>query len=128
MELTKDPSFNVLGTPLQPCSLSPQTGWFRDGCCNTNEDDHGSHTICCRVTTEFLSFLRAKGNDLMTPAPEHGFRGLRGGDQWCVCAASWKQAYEASVACPVMLESTHRRALELVSLDLLLEMAIAPEA
>ena len=123
-----EPSFNVLGTPIQPCSLQPKTGWFRDGCCNTDENDHGSHTVCCRVTTDFLEFLRADGNDLMTPAPQHGFPGLKEGDQWCVCAASWKRAYEQSRACPVKLESTHKRALDIVSLDHLLELAIAPEA
>ena len=123
-----EPSFNVLGTPLQPCSLSPRTGWFRDGCCNTDASDTGSHTICCRVTTEFLEFLRAKGNDLITPAPQHQFPGLKDGDQWCVCAASWKQAHAESKACPVVLESTHRSALDVVELDLLLELAIAAEA
>jgi len=128
VEPVKEPSFNVLGTPIRPCSLEPRTGWFRDGCCNTDARDHGSHTVCCRVTTDFLHFLRANGNDLMTPAPQHGFPGLRDGDQWCVCAASWKQAYEESKACPVVLESTHKKALDIVSLEELLELAIASEA
>lgn len=123
-----EPSINVLGTPIRPCSLSPRTGWFRDGCCNTDERDIGSHTVCCKVTAEFLEFLRANGNDLITPAPEHGFPGLRPGDQWCVCAASWKQAAQESAACPVFLEGTHRGALTIVDLDLLLEHAVAAEA
>ena len=121
-----DPSLNVLGTPLVPCSHDPKTGWFRDGCCNTDDRDVGSHTVCCRVTTDFLRFLRGKGNDLMTPAPQFGFPGLKDGDQWCVCAGSWEQAYEAGKAAPVVLESTHQRALESTTLDHLLEHAIAP--
>ena len=123
-----EPSVNVLGTPLRACSHDPETGWFRDGCCNTDERDQGSHTVCCRVTTEFLEFLREEGNDLITPMPRFRFPGLSDGDQWCVCAGSWARAYEAGRACPVVLESTHRRALEAVSLDHLLEHAIAAEA
>ncbi len=123
-----EPSFNVLGTPLRPCSLAPMTGWFRDGCCNTDARDVGSHTVCARVTQDFLAFLRAKGNDLVTPAPQHGFPGLKDGDQWCVCAASWREAFEAGKACPVVLESTHAKALEVVALDALLTHAIAAEA
>ncbi|MCB9596794.1 MAG: DUF2237 domain-containing protein [Sandaracinaceae bacterium] len=128
VEPVKEPSYNVLGTPIRPCSLQPKTGWFRDGCCNTDARDHGSHTICCRVTDDFLQFLRSQGNDLITPAPQHGFPGLRAGDQWCVCAGSWKQAYDEGRACPVVLESTHKKALEIASLDELLEHAIASEA
>lgn len=120
--------FSVLDTPITPCSHSPMTGWFRDGCCNTDDSDRGSHTVCCQVTSEFLDFLRQRGNDLVTPAPQHGFKGLKPGDQWCVCAASWRAAYDAGVACPVMLQSTHRRALEAVDLEMLLEHAIAAEA
>ncbi|MEM9194938.1 MAG: DUF2237 domain-containing protein [Myxococcota bacterium] len=123
-----DPSLNVLGAPIQPCSLNPKTGWYRDGCCNTDDSDVGSHTVCARVTTEFLEFLREKGNDLMTPAPQHRFPGLKDGDQWCVCAASWREAYEAGKACPVVLESTHQRALQRVELNQLLELAIAAKA
>lgn len=122
------PSVNVLGTPLRGCGQRPLTGWFRDGCCNTNDADLGSHTVCCRVTTEFLEFLRGAGNDLMTPAPEHGFPGLKDGDQWCVCAKSWALAHEKGLACPVVLESTHKKALESVALDQLLELAIAANA
>lgn len=123
-----DDSINVLGTALVPCSHDPKTGWFRDGCCNTDDRDRGSHTVCCRVTQEFLEYLRSRGNDLLTPAPQFGFPGLRAGDQWCVCAGSWYQAYKAGVACPVFLEGTHTRALEAVPLEALLEHAIAASA
>jgi len=125
--MEKHPSVNVLGTALQVCSQEPVTGWFRDGCCNTDDNDHGSHTVCCKVTKEFLLFLRTRGNDLMTPAPQYGFAGLEPGDQWCVCAGSWLEAFEAGVACQVVLESTHKRALEVIELEMLLEHAVAPE-
>ncbi len=125
--MTMEPSINVLGTPLMSCSHDPKTGWFRDGCCNTDARDRGSHTICAQVTHSFLEFLRSKGNDLITPHPEYGFPGLKDGDQWCVCAASWRQAFKAGKACPVMLESTHRSALDIVPLEELMEMAIAAE-
>lgn len=99
------------------------TGWYRDGCCNTDERDRGSHTVCARVTETFLAFLQERGNDLVTPAPEHGFPGLKPGDQWCVCAGSWLQAARAGVACPVNLEATHRAALRSVPLEVLMEHA-----
>lgn len=118
---------NVLGTPLLACSLDPKTGWYRDGCCNTDDDDMGSHTVCARVTDAFLEFIRMQGNDLITPNLGFGFPGLRPGDQWCVCAASWRQAYLAGVACPVILESTHAIALESVKLEELMEHALAVE-
>ncbi|MFT7581123.1 MAG: hypothetical protein ACI9MR_002797 [Myxococcota bacterium] len=119
---------SVLGTPLQSCSLDPLTGWFRDGCCNTDDADRGSHTVCATLTRDFLEYLRDKGNDLITPRPEHGFKGLAPGDSWCVCAASWRQAHEAGLGCPVKLESTHAAALSIVSLSALMEHAIAAEA
>ncbi|MEE2751453.1 MAG: DUF2237 domain-containing protein [Myxococcota bacterium] len=118
---------NLLGTPLLACSLDPKTGWYRDGCCNTDEEDMGSHTVCARVTDAFLEFIQMQGNDLITPNPGFGFPGLRAGDQWCVCAASWRQAYLAGVACPVILESTHAIALESVKLEELMEHALAVE-
>ena len=121
-------SRNVLGGPLEPCSMQPRTGWFRDGCCNTDEQDRGSHTVCAQVTTAFLAFLVTRGNDLVSPAPQHGFPGLKPGDCWCVCAGSWRQAYQAGVACPVYLERTHERALDTVPLEELMAHAIAPEA
>ena len=115
---------NVLGGPLIACSMSPRTGWFRDGCCNTESRDLGSHTVCARRTAEFLSFLVTAGNDLVTPKPEFQFPGLKPGDQWCVCAASWKQAFDAGKACPVVLQSTHEAALRVVKLEELLAHAV----
>jgi uncharacterized protein len=119
---------NVLGGPLMSCSHDPLTGWFRDGCCNTNATDRGSHTVCALLTTEFLEHLKERGNDLMTPRPEHGFPGLKAGDQWCVCAASWLDAYEMGLACLVQMESTHAAALEIVPLSALFEHGVAQEA
>ncbi len=123
-----EPSRNVLGGPLEPCSHDPKTGWFRDGCCNTDARDRGSHTVCAKVTAEFLEFLRERGNDLVTPEPRFGFPGLEEGDCWCVCAGSWRQAHHAGVGCPVYLERTHERALDTVTLEELMAHAIAPEA
>lgn len=116
-------SRNVLGNPLKPCSHQPLTGWYRDGCCNTDDDDRGSHTVAAIVTAEFLRCLQEHGNDLVTPAPGHGFPGLRPGDRWCVCAASWYAAYREGRACPVDLEATHAEALRVIPLDALLEHA-----
>jgi hypothetical protein len=110
---------NVLGTELVPCSYDPVTGFFRDGCCNTREDDTGTHVICARMTAGFLAFSKARGNDLSTPRPEYRFRGLQPGDRWCLCALRWQEACAAGVAPPVVLESTHERALDVVSLQLL---------
>jgi len=112
-------ALNVLGTELVPCSYDPLTGYFRDGCCNTREDDTGSHVICTRVTAEFLAFSASRGNDLSTPRPEHRFRGLKAGDRWCLCALRWAEAHRAGKAPPVVLESTHEKALDFVPLDTL---------
>ena len=110
-------AWNVIGTELEPCGLDPLTGFYRDGCCNTGADDLGVHTVCTRVTDEFLEFSKEAGNDLSTPQPAHGFAGLRAGDRWCVCATRWKEALVAGVAPPVVLEATHIATLEWVSLD-----------
>jgi uncharacterized protein len=107
---------NVLGTELVPCSYDPLTGYFRDGCCNTDESDLGSHLVCVRVTHEFLTFSSARGNDLITPQPGHRFAGLKPGDRWCLCANRWREALESGVAPPVVLESTHYKALEFVNM------------
>lgn len=117
---------NVLGTELQPCSYDPLTGYYRTGCCENRGDDPGMHTVCCRVTDDFLEFSRSQGNDLITPAPEYGFAGLRAGDQWCVCADRWKAAADAGRACPVVLESTHMSTLEFIDLADLQSHAITP--
>ena len=108
---------NVLGGELQPCSYDPLTGFFRDGCCNTGADDLGVHTVCIRASEEFLAFSASVGNDLSTPHPEYGFTGLSPGDQWCLCASRWQEAFEAGVAPPVVLESTHASTLEWVQLS-----------
>ena len=110
---------NVLGGELQPCSYDPLTGFFRDGCCNTREDDVDTHVICVKLTAEFLSYSKKRGNDLSTPRPEYRFRGLRPGDRWCLCATRWVQAFDAGVAPPVVLEATHERALDHVTVDAL---------
>jgi uncharacterized protein len=108
---------NFLGTPLVPCSYDPLTGYYRDGCCNTDAHDHGTHVVCARVTQEFLVFSLERGNDLMTARPEYRFAGLKPGDRWCLCAARWREALGAGVAPPVVLESTHEKALEFASLE-----------
>ncbi|MBU3725588.1 MAG: DUF2237 domain-containing protein [Burkholderiaceae bacterium] len=107
---------NVLGGPLAPCSHDPLTGFFRDGCCNTSPEDFGSHTVCAQMTEAFLSFSKSRGNDLSTPNPQYRFPGLKPGDRWCLCAARWREAAEAGVAPPVILEATHQRALEVIAL------------
>lgn len=108
---------NVLGTPLQSCSIDPLTGFYRTGCCETGRDDLGLHLVCAEMTAEFLEFSRLRGNDLSTPVPEYGFPGLSPGDRWCLCVERWKEAFEAGIAPPVVLEATHISALEFVSLE-----------
>ncbi len=117
-------SVNVLGEPLEPCSQDPVTGFFRNGQCDTCDQDQGSPTVCAVMTAEFLAFSKAAGNDLSTPRPEFGFDGLKPGDQWCLCAARFLQAYQADQAPRVSLRATHRRALEIVPLDALRELAL----
>lgn len=116
-------NLNVLGTELVPCSYDPLTGFFRDGCCHTDEKDVGTHVVCARVTEEFLSFSLSRGNDLSTPRPEYRFRGLKPGDRWCLCVMRWKEALLAGVPPPVILESTDAKALRFVSLVELQENA-----
>jgi uncharacterized protein len=108
---------NVLGGRLEPCSVEPRTGFFRDGCCNTSPEDFGLHVICARMTSEFLAFSAERGNDLSTPQPEAGFPGLKPGDRWCLCAGRWREALDAGVAPPVVLSATHEEALAVVALD-----------
>ena len=121
-------ALNVLGSALVPCSYDPLTGFYRDGCCKTDEHDAGSHVICAKVTQEFLDFSVAVGNDLGTPRSEYRFSGLKAGDRWCLCARRWQQAHEAGVAPPVVLESTHARALDFVTLAQLQTCALARSA
>ena len=118
-----DRAVNVFGEALETCSENPKAGFFRDGCCNTSDEDLGSHTVCVRLTREFLEFSRSRGNDLSTPRPEFGFPGLQPGDRWCLCAARWLEAHENEMAPRVFLKRTHGRALEIVSLDLLRQFA-----
>ena len=116
-------ALNVLGTDLVPCSYDPLTGWYRDGCCHTDEHDHGSHVICCRVTVEFLNQQFEAGNDLITPRPEYRFKGLKPGNRWCLCALRWKEAMRAGMAPKVVLQATHIKALEVVDLEDLMQHA-----
>ena len=122
-----DESLNVFGTPLEPCSTDPVTGFFRIGFCDTSDDDHGSHTVCAFMTEEFLAYSKYVGNDLSTPKEEHGFPGLKAGDQWCLCAGRFLQAYNEGFAPKVRLQSTHIKALEIVPLEYLKEMATDPQ-
>jgi uncharacterized protein (DUF2237 family) len=115
---------NVLNGPLQACSTDPLTGFYRTGCCDTGAGDVGIHVVCAEMTAEFLAFSVSHGNDLVTPVLQFGFPGLRPGNRWCLCAERWKEAYEAGVAPPVVLEATHMSALEFVSLEELREHAV----
>lgn len=115
---------NVLGGPLATCGTDPVTGFYRDGCCNTGPDDAGRHTVCALVTEDFLAFTASRGNDLATPRPEFGFKGLQPGDAWCLCAARWLEAYEAGVAPPVRLSATHARTLDIVPIGALRAYAV----
>jgi hypothetical protein len=117
-------ALNVLGEPLAPCGLDPLTGFYRDGCCNTGYDDTGIHTVCVRVSREFLAFSKSRGNDLSTPVPEFGFAGLKPGDQWCLCAGRWREALDAGMAPPVVLAATHEETLAVVPLAALKRHAI----
>ena len=115
---------NVLGGPLRTCGMDPVTGFFRDGCCRTCEQDVGAHTVCCVVTEDFLAFSMRAGNDLSTPRPEFGFAGLNPGDAWCVCASRWQEAFEAGAAPGVVLEATHARTLDYAQLEDLMSHAV----
>ncbi|KAA9008336.1 DUF2237 family protein [Histidinibacterium aquaticum] len=122
--MTPDPSLNVLGETLAPCSIDPLTGFFRNGACDTCAEDSGSHTVCAIVTAEFLAFSKYVGNDLSTPRPEFGFAGLEPGDRWCLCASRFLQAHEEGCAPRVHLAATHQRALDVVPMDVLRENAL----
>jgi uncharacterized protein (DUF2237 family) len=115
---------NVLGERLEDCSHKPLTGWYRDGCCNTDEEDAGLHTVCAKVNIKFLEFLKEAGNDLITPTPDFGFPGLKDNDSWCVCATSYAQAIEAGLACQIYLRKTNEKTLELIPLKILKKYAI----
>ena len=115
---------NVLGGALESCSQDPMTGFYRDGCCNTGPQDQGLHMVCVVLTDEFLLFSKDRGNDLSTPIPQYGFPGLNAGDQWCLCALRWVEAYKQNKAPQLVLGSTHEYMLQLVSLDILQQYAV----
>ena len=115
---------NVLGGELEPCGTDPMTGFFRDGCCNTGEQDIGSHTICAVVTAEFLEHQRSIGNDLSTPMPQYRFPGLNPGDRWCVTAPNWARAYNEGKAAPVVLAATNEAVLAIVPFAALEQHAV----
>lgn len=117
-------SKNVFGGSLITCSESPMTGFYRDGCCKTGEDDFGTHTVCAQMTKEFLDYSMSKGNDLITPRPEYLFPGLNPGDFWCLCALRWLEAYEVGLAPKVRLEATHEKTLKIIPLDALISKAL----
>ena len=117
--MAEEKAKNILGTDLQSCCTSPMTGFFRDGYCNTNHMDQGTHVVCAVVTDEFLQFTKSTGNDLTTPRPEYKFPGLKAGDGWCLCAMRWKEAYDAGVAPPIKPQSTHEKALEIIDQEAL---------
>ena len=121
--MEKDPSVNVQGEKLEPCSTRPVTGFFRDGACNTCPQDQGSHTVCAVLTADFLAFSKYLGNDLSTPRPEYAFPGLKPGDRWCLCASRFLQAADEGAAPRILLASTHRRALDIVPLEILMDHA-----
>ncbi|MDB5442366.1 MAG: hypothetical protein JWP86_1930 [Phenylobacterium sp.] len=116
---------NVLGGELEPCSLDPVTGFFRNGCCETSHEDVGMHTVCAVMTAEFLAFSKSMGNDLSTPRLDLGFEGLEPGDRWCLCAPRWKEALDANAAPRVVLECTHEETLAIVPLGILKDHAEA---
>ena len=124
MALKMDPSLNVLGGTLEPCSRRPLTGFFRNGNCDTCAEDRGSHTVCAVMTAEFLAYSKYVGNDLSTPRPEFAFPGLQPGDQWCLCAGRFLQAHDEGVAPRIRLAATHARALDIVPLTVLQEHAL----
>ena len=122
--MAKHPAKNVLGGPLQSCSQKPKTGFYRDGCCNTGDQDRGVHTVCAVMSEGFLSFSRSRGNDLSTPSPQYEFPGLKPGDRWCLCASRLREAIDAGQPPKVVLAATHERTLEHVSLEELFRLAV----
>lgn len=115
---------NVFGKPLSACSMDPLTGFYRDGCCTTGSEDLGMHTVCIRATPEFLEFSKGRGNDLSSPRPEYQFAGVKPGDQWCLCALRWKEAWEAGSAPDVILEATNQDVLKYIPFEVLLEYKV----
>ena len=119
-----DKQKNVLDEDLELCSNDPLTGWYRDGCCNTDENDRGLHTVCVKVSDEFLIWCKEAGNDLITPNPEFGFPGLKNGDRWCVCASWVARAINEGKGCQIYLKKTHEKTLDLIPIEILKKFAI----
>ena len=115
----KNESLNVYNEPLKICGNDPITGAYRDGCCNTGNNDIGTHTVCAIVDNSFLNFSKSMGNDLTKDNPLYNFKGLKEGDKWCLCVSRWIEAYKENVAPPIILESTHIKTLEYISIDIL---------
>ena len=122
--MSEEDQLNIFNEPLEACSFDPVTGFFRSGCCETSEQDSGSHTVCAIMTEEFLKFSKSKGNDLSTPFPAFDFPGLNSGDRWCLCAARWLEAYEAGSAPSIIARATHRRALEIIPMEAMKEFSL----
>ena len=122
--MSEEDQLNIFNEPLEACSFDPVTGFFRSGCCETSEQDTGSHTVCAIMTEEFLKFSKSKGNDLSTPVPAFDFPGLKTGDRWCLCAARWLEAYEAGSAPSIIAKATHRRAIETIPMEVIKEFAL----
>ena len=118
---------NIFGEPLMECSTNPLTGYFRDGCCNTDASDYGAHTVCAVMTAEFLAFSKSEGNDLSTPLPHYDFPGLQPGDKWCLCAQRWLDAFHNGCAPMVYLEATNEKTLEIIPIDILIQYAFKPQ-
>ena len=122
--MSEEDQLNIFNEPLEACSFDPVTGFFRSGCCETSEQDTGSHTVCAIMTEEFLKFSKSKGNDLSTPVPAFDFPGLNSGDRWCLCAARWLEAYEAGSAPSIIARATHKRALEIIPIEVMKEFSL----
>ena len=122
--MSEEDQLNIFNEPLEACSFDPVTGFFRSGCCETSKKDTGSHTVCAIMTEEFLKFSKSKGNDLSTPVPAFDFPGLNSGDRWCLCAARWLEAYEAGSAPSIIARATHRRALEIIPMEVMKEFSL----
>ena len=122
--MSEEDQLNIFKEPLEACSFDPVTGFFRSGCCETSEQDTGSHTVCAIMTEEFLKFSKSKGNDLSTPVTAFDFPGLNSGDRWCLCAARWLEAYEAGSAPSIIARATHRRALEIIPMEVMKEFSL----
>ena len=122
--MSEEDQLNIFNEPLEACSFDPVTGFFRSGCCETSELDAGSHTVCAMMTEEFLKFSKSKGNDLSTPVPAFDFPGLNSGDRWCLCAARWLEAYEAGSAPSIIARATHKRALEIIPIEVIKEFSL----